>query len=104
MAEAYKVAQLNGYSLTAHQAFYLATLGAARALYLDDKVGQIAVGHEADLVVIDPHATSLLSFRQQYADSLDESLFLLMMLGDDRTTLATYVSGERVYDRANTEV
>ena len=100
MSEAYKVAQLNGYSLTAHQAFYLATLGAARALYLDDKVGQIAIGHEADIVVIDPHATPLLAFRQQYADSLEESLFLLMMLGDDRATLATYVSGERIYERA----
>ena len=99
MNEAYKVAQMNGYSLSAPHAFYLATRGAAQALYLDDKIGSIAVGHEADMIVLDVNATPILKYRMQYADGLDEILFILMTLGDDRAVRATYVAGERVYSR-----
>jgi guanine deaminase len=101
MNEAYKVAQLNGYALSAHHAYYLATRGAAHALYLDDKIGSIAVGMEADLTVLDLGATPVLSYRMQHTDSLDEMLFVLMTLGDDRTSCATYVAGERVYSRGS---
>jgi guanine deaminase len=101
MNEAYKVAQLNGYALSAHHAYYLATRGAAHALYLDDKIGGIAVGMEADLTVLDLGATPVLSYRMQHTDSLDEMLFVLMTLGDDRTSCATYVAGERVYSRGS---
>lgn len=97
MNEAYKVAQMSGYSLSAAQAFYLATLGAAQALYLDDKVGSIAVGKEADLIVLDLKATPILEYRMQYADDLDEALFILMTLGDDRAVRATFIAGEKVY-------
>ena len=99
MNEAYKVAQLNGYSLSAHHAYYLATRGAARALYLEDKIGSIEPGMEADIAVLDLNATPLLRYRLKYANNLDEVLFVLMMLGDDRTVGATYVAGERVYAR-----
>ena len=54
MGAAYEIAQLNGRALSAVEAFYLATLGGARALALDDRIGAIAPGHEADLVVLDP--------------------------------------------------
>ena len=99
MNEAYKVAQMNGYSLSAHHAYYLATRGAANALYLDDKVGSIEVGMEADIAVLDLNATPVLGYRLKYAKDLDEVLFVLMTLGDDRTTCATYVAGELVYAR-----
>lgn len=99
MNEAYKIAQLCGYALSAHQAFYLATRGAARALYLDDKIGSIATGMEADLVVLDLAATPVLRYRMQHTSNLEEMLFVLMTLGDDRTARATYIAGERVYSR-----
>ena len=99
MSEAYKVAQLNSYALSAHHAYYLATRGAAHALYLDDKIGSIAVGMEADLTVLDLKATPVLGYRMKHTNNLEEALFVLMTLGDDRTSCATYVAGERVYSR-----
>ncbi len=97
--EAYKVAQLNGTPLDALQAFYLATRGGAAALYLDDRIGSIEPGKDADLAILDPHATALLKLRSEYAGSIDDQLFALMMLGDDRAVRATYVAGNCVYDR-----
>ena len=99
MNEAYKVAQMGGYSLSAHHACYLATRGAANALYLDDTIGSIEVGLEGDLTVLDLNATPALGYRLKYANTLDEILFVLMTLGDDRTVCATYVAGDLVYAR-----
>jgi guanine deaminase len=99
MNEAYKVAQLNGYSLSAPHAYYLATRGAAHALYLDDKIGSIAPGLEADLVVLDLKSTPLIDFRMKHCRDVDEALFIQLIMGDDRATRATYVAGELRYDR-----
>lgn len=99
MNEAYKAAQLNGNSLSAWDTLYLATRGAARSLYLDDTIGSIAPGYEADLVVLDLRSTPLIDFRMRYCRSIEEALFIQMTLGDDRATRATYVAGRCVYDR-----
>lgn len=99
MNEAYKVAQLNDYPLTSLKSFYLATLGGAKGLGLDDKIGSIAVGKEADLVVLDPEATPLLAYRTSLAQSTEELLFVLSIMGDDRTVAATYVAGELAHER-----
>lgn len=99
MNEAYKIAQLNGYSLSAPHAYYMATRGAANALYLDDKIGSLEVGKEADIAILDLKATPIVEYRMKYAKSLDEMLFVLMTLGDDRTVKATYVAGELLYSR-----
>lgn len=101
--EAYKVAALQGRRLDAVQGLYLATLGGARALYLDDRIGRIEPGHEADLVLLDPRATPLLAFRSGYCRDIAEQLFVLMTLGDDRVVRATWVGGEPVYDRDRAE-
>ncbi|QNM94819.1 guanine deaminase [Chitinimonas koreensis] len=90
---AYGVLQLKGQSLSAARAFYLATLGGARSLYLDDRIGNFEVGKEADFVVLDPAATPLLERRMARADGIDDRLFALMMLGDDRAVAATHVMG-----------
>jgi guanine deaminase len=100
MSEAYKAAQLHGCALPAAHAFYLATRGAAHALYLDDTIGSVAPGMEADLVVLDLKSTPLIAYRMRYADNLDEALFIQMTLADDRAVRATYVAGRKVYQRA----
>jgi guanine deaminase len=104
--EAYKAAQLNGYALSARHAYYVATRGTAHAMYLDDRIGSIAPGMEADLVVLDMKSTSLIDYRMQFAKELEEALFIQMMLGDDRAVQATYVAGELVYarDRAHAAI
>ncbi|MBI6945168.1 guanine deaminase [Pseudomonas putida] len=97
--EAYKVAQMNQTRLNAVQAFYLATRGSAEALCLEDRIGTVAKGYEADLVILDKKATPLLAFRSEFCKDIIEQLFVLMILGDDRAIKATYVAGEKVYSR-----
>lgn len=97
--EAYKVAQMNQTRLNAVQAFYLATRGSAEALCLEDRIGTVAKGYEADLVILDKKATPLLAFRSEFCKDIIEQLFVLMILGDDRAIEATYVAGEKVYSR-----
>lgn len=97
--EAYKVAALNDTRLSAAHAFYLATRGGAEALYLDDTIGSIESGFEADLVILDLRATPLLDFRLNGCRDILERLFVLMTLGDDRVVRATYVAGHLAYDR-----
>jgi len=99
LGEAYKVAALQGRKLSALQGFYLATLGGARSLYLDDQIGRLAPGYAADLAVLDPNATAMLRARTAHCDNIEDLLFVLMTLADDRTVRATYVAGRRVYDR-----
>ncbi|MGQ0655512.1 MAG: guanine deaminase [Betaproteobacteria bacterium] len=99
MQDAYKVTQLAGERFDALDGYYLATLGAARALGMDNAVGSLAPGREADLVVLDPAATPLLARRTARAETLEEKLFALMMLGDDRAVAATYVLGEKLRHR-----
>jgi guanine deaminase len=97
--EAYKAAQMNRYSLSAGHAFYLATRGTAHALHLEDTIGSLAPGMEADLVVLDLKSTPLIAFRMKHAADLAEALFIQMTLGDDRAVRATYAAGKRVYAR-----
>ena len=99
MNEAYKVAQMNGFPLSSGHAFYLATRGTANALYLDDKVGSIAPGMEADLVVLDLNSTPIIKYRMEFCKDIQEILFVLMTMGDDRATRATYVAGNLVYEK-----
>ena len=99
LSEAYKVLQLRGESLNPFKSLYLATLGGARALYLDDKIGNFAPGKEADFVVLDYSATPLLAFRLKQATSLAEKLFALITLGDDRAIHETFAAGQSVHRR-----
>jgi guanine deaminase len=98
--EAYKAAQLNNYALTAGHAYYMATRGTANAMYIDDKVGSIAPGMEADIVVLDMKSTPIIKYRMQFAKDIHEALFIQMTLGDDRAVQATYVAGDLAYSRA----
>ncbi len=104
LADAYKVAQLRraltddgagAPSLGVDEALHLVTRGGAGALGLEAKIGTLEVGMEADVVVLDPEATPLLAMRSGRAESVEEQLFGVMVLGDDRAVAATYVGGRR---------
>jgi len=95
MSEAYKILHLQGQPLPASRALYLATLGAAEALRLDDRIGSLEPGKEADFIVLDSGASSITARRAQTAMSVDELLFALIFLGDDRHIAATYLLGQR---------
>lgn len=95
-AEAYKIAALQNIEFTARNAFYLLTLGGAKALNQDDFVGNFEIGKEADFVVIDPKATELMHERLQNVKNIDELLFVLMILGDERNISSVYLQGEKV--------
>lgn len=97
MADAYKVAQLSGQRLPALRAFYLATLGAARCLHLEGRIGQFIPGAEADFIALDRRATPLIARRTERARSLAEALLVLLTLGDERIVRATYVMGRRLH-------
>jgi len=99
MSAAYHAAQSHGQALSAGHAYYLATRGAARALHLEDRIGSVAPGMEADLVVLDLKSTPIIAYRMKYTDSLEEALFVQMTMADDRAIRATYVAGRRVYQR-----
>ena len=97
--EAYKICQLNNYSLAPLEGFYMMTLGNAKTLKLDDKIGNFASGKEADFVVIDLQGTPLMARKQAKCRTLEETLFSLMMLGDDRAISETFVAGRSVYKK-----
>ncbi|MEM1188096.1 MAG: guanine deaminase [Pseudomonadota bacterium] len=99
--EAYKVQQLRGTSLSPLKSFYLATLGGARVLDLEDCLGNFLPGKEADFVVLDLAATPLLANRLAHCENLFETLFVLSTLGDDRCIRETWVLGEARHDRHN---
>ena len=93
MGAAHQIAQLGGHALSAAKSFYLATLGGAKALQLDDRIGSIAPGMEADLVVLDLVHSPLTRLRMQHCRSIDEILFMLMTMGDDRAVREVYIMG-----------
>jgi guanine deaminase len=97
--EAYKVCQLNGESVNAAQLLYAMTLGSATTLGLDTRVGDFSVGKDADFIAVDLEATPLMQLRMEEANSIEEKLFALMVLGDDRCVRATHIMGNKVYDR-----
>jgi guanine deaminase len=99
MGAAHNIARLTGHHLTATRMFWLATTGAAQVLELDDRIGTLAPGSEADFVVLDPNATPLLARRTSRTESLEELLFAFALLGDDRAVFETYAAGRRVHSR-----
>ncbi len=96
MASAYEVGQLRHNPLHAAELMWLATQGSARALHMEDKIGNLAVGMEADLVVLDLESTPEIAQRSARANDLWEALFPTIMMGDDRAIAATWINGKPV--------
>ncbi|MEX2495995.1 MAG: guanine deaminase, partial [Woeseia sp.] len=94
LGDAYKVLQLKGQPLTAFGAFCLVTLGAARALHLDDMLGNLARGKEADFVVLD---ASRMAITKRWSDApadIAAKLFALLVVGDDRVVADVRLAGK----------
>ena len=94
LGEAYKVLQLQGQKLTALAAFHWITRGNALALGLADRIGTLDAGTDADLAVLDTRATPAMALRAERVQSLEEELFLLQVMGDDRAVAETYIAGK----------
>jgi guanine deaminase len=101
LGEAYKVQMLGGYKPSATELFHMATRGNARQIHLENEIGALEAGKWADVVVLDPCATPVLASRQELSQSLDDVLFSLMILGDDRVISTTYVAGRRVHEKVS---
>jgi len=97
LSEAYKILQLQGQNLSVFKGLYMATLGSAESLSLDHKVGNLAAGKEADFITLNWAATDLQQLRMKNAKNLQDKLFALMMLGDERNIQSTYIAGKLVY-------
>ncbi len=91
--EGYKILQLQDQKLHTLRAFHWITRGNAEVLGLEDRIGTLDAGSEADIVVLDPGATPAMALRVDRAETLAEELFALQMMGDDRAIVETYVSG-----------
>lgn len=92
--EGYKILQLQGQRMTPLESFYRITLGNARALSLEDRIGTIEPSREADMVVLNAGATPAMALRMETVTKLSEELFLLQTMGDDRAIVETYIAGE----------
>ncbi|TMV07839.1 guanine deaminase [Ruegeria sediminis] len=96
MAAAYEIGQLRGVPLHSAQLLWLATVGSARALRMDDAIGNVAAGMEADLVVLDLASTPAIAQRSERAQDLWEAVFPTIMMGDDRAVAEVWIGGRRV--------
>jgi len=96
MAAAYEVGQLRGTPLHAAQLLWLATQGSAAALRLEDKIGNVAAGMEADLVVLDLASTPAIAQRSLDATDLWDAVFATIMMGDDRAVAEVWIGGKAV--------
>ena len=99
ISDLYKTQQLRNHRLSPFKSLYLATLGGAHTLDLDDLIGNFLPGKEADFVVLDYEATPLLTRRLARSKNLTEKLFALQMLGDDRAVKHVHILGEEAYRR-----
>lgn len=93
MGEAYKVQMLTGYKPSAVELFHLATRGNAERLHIAQETGSLEPGKFADVVVLNPSATPVLASRHELSTSLEDILFSLIILGDDRAVRAAYIAG-----------
>ncbi|MDQ2091008.1 guanine deaminase [Marimonas arenosa] len=94
MNEGYKVLQLQRQQRHPFEMFHWITRGNAVALGLEDRIGTLEPDTDADVVVLDARATLEMRLRAETVETLAEELFLLMILGDDRAVVQTYVAGE----------
>jgi guanine deaminase len=84
--------------ISPRELFYRATKGGAKALKLDDKLGSLEAGKEADFIIVDPTLKNACP-RDILEHDTDDILSALVFLGDDRMIDATYIRGRPVFRR-----
>ena len=94
--EAYKIQQLRGHRLPPIENYWQATRGNAEALGLVERIGTLEPGTDADIIVLDARATPAMQIRMETVQTLEEELFLMQTMGDDRSVRHVYVAGEAV--------
>ena len=99
LGAAYQAALLRGVQVGAHDLFHSATRGNAKLLGLDEEIGCLEPGRWADIVVLDPAATPVMRDRHALSESLEDTLYALALLGDDRAVRAVFVAGRLAWDR-----
>lgn len=97
MGEAYKICQLKGNQMDPMHGLYLMTQGAAVGLGLENQIGNLNPGTDADFVILDPEFDELSALRFKNNRTPQDIIFALSMLADDRAIMATYVAGTAVY-------
>lgn len=93
MASAYEIGQLAGTALHPAELLWLATQGSANALHLGKRIGNLAAGRDADIVVLDLASTPAIAQRAAQAATLWEQVFPTIMMGDDRAIKDVLVAG-----------
>lgn len=82
------------------EATYLATLGGAKALFLDDVIGNFVVGKRFDALLVDIDCDPIDSFDCQSQDTDEEQLLKCLQkfiyTGDDRNIIKVFVDGKQV--------
>ncbi len=100
MRAAYEATRLHGVVLHPAEAFWMATCAGAKAMRLDDRLGNLVPGMDADLVVLDLKSNPLIARRVARAEDFFDVLFAQIIMADDRAVKETYVAGNIVYQRA----
>lgn len=95
MAAAYEVAQLRHNPLHAAQLLWLGTTGSAASLHMEDKIGNLKPGLDADIAVLNLSSTPDISQRTARADTIWEALFPTIMMGDDRAIADVWIAGTK---------
>lgn len=95
MAAAYEIGQLRGRPVHPSQLWWLATVGSARAIGMQDRIGNIAPGQVADLVVWNLASTPAIAMRAERAGDLWDAVFPTIMMGDDRAVREVWIAGKR---------
>ena len=96
MAAAYEVSQLCGYSLHPSQLYWLATVGNAKSLHLENTIGNFQIGMEADIIALDLYSTEVISQRAKCSDNIWDTLFPTIMMGNEKAIKDVWVYGEKV--------
>lgn len=93
--EAYKVSQLKNAPISPLDGLYLMTQGPAHAYGLSDNIGNLNIGTYADFIVLNPHFNALSQLRNNELNKLEDIIFALSLIGDDRAVEATYIAGKQ---------
>ncbi len=99
MRAAYEIAQLRGASLHPAQLMWLATAGSAEVMRMEGRIGRLAPGLEADLVVLDLASTPVIAQRAARAEDVWQAIFPSIILGDERAVKAVWSGGREVGPR-----